>query len=75
MSKSKLIITSFIFYLIGILITFGMIKVWFWLFNSHVILTILIFITLFGSVKYFWKHTQWTIKNWKQSTATDHDLV
>lgn len=64
--KIKLILISIIFYLIGIVITFLMFKLWFALFKTGIILTIFIIITLIGAVKYFWGHTEWTIKNLKK---------
>jgi hypothetical protein len=62
MKKIKIIIISLIFYIIGILITWWMFNLWFWLFDSKFWQTTFVIITLFGSMKYFWQHTGWTIE-------------
>jgi len=64
MSKIKIIIISSAFYILGGLITLGMFKLWFWVFTSKLILTVLLLITLIASGKYFWDHTEWTISKW-----------
>lgn len=64
MKKIKIIIVSIIFYIVGVLITLTMFKLWFWLFNSKSWQTIFI-ITLLGAMKYFWQHTEWTINKLK----------
>lgn len=66
MQKIKTIFISIIFYIIGILITFAMWKLWFWLFKSTVWQTIFIVITLLGATKYFWQHTEWTINKLRE---------
>jgi len=66
MKKIKIIIISIIFYIVGFVITFMMFKLWSWLFNSKFWQTTFFIITLLGSMKYFWQHTEWTINNLKE---------
>jgi len=66
MKKIKTIILSIVFYIVGILIMFAMLKLWFWMFKSTTWQTIFIVITLLGAVKYFWQHTEWTINKLKE---------
>jgi hypothetical protein len=61
MTKTKILITSMIFYIIGILITLAMFKLWFFIFESQLWQKIFIIITLLGSIKYFWSDTDWMI--------------
>lgn len=61
MKKSKIIIISLVFYIIGVAVIFIMFRLWFWLFASKFWQTIFIILTLLGAMKYFWQHTEWTI--------------
>ena len=62
----KIVIMSLIFYGVGIVITFGILKLWFWLFSSNFWRIVFVVITLFGAMKYFWQHTDWIIKKFRK---------
>lgn len=62
----KILILSLLFYIVGIVIMFGMWKLWSWLFSSNFWRTLFNIITFLGAIKYFWQHTNWTIKQFKK---------
>jgi hypothetical protein len=61
----KILLLSLIFYFIGGVITYAMWSLWDWLFTSNFWKIIFNVITFLGSMKYFWKHTNWTIEQLK----------
>jgi hypothetical protein len=69
MRKAKIIVISIIFYIVGILLTFAMFNLWFWVFKSPLLQKIFIIITLLGLMKYVWQHTEWTINNLKDKNT------
>jgi hypothetical protein len=66
MNKSKTIIISIIFYIVGIGIMLGMFKLWDFLFDPGIWRTIFMIITTLGVIKYLWQHTNWTINQFKK---------
>jgi hypothetical protein len=66
MRNLKIIIISLIFYIVGLIIMWEMFRLWSWLFKSDFWRNIFDIITILGAMKYFWNHTDWTIKQFEK---------
>lgn len=65
MKRIKVLIVTTLFLILDIIVSLFMFNLWFKLFGSGVITTILILITLFGLMKAGWKTIDFLITNWK----------
>ena len=67
LSKAKkLLWVDIIFLILDFVITYFLIKLWYWLFDNKIIITILIILTLLGLMSQIWRAIGNLQENWER---------